>query len=69
MLVSVINSCDLPPIKDANGNFKTRKDDAASHGYGTKSIARIVNKYNGISSTYYDAEAKEFHSLIRFPTE
>lgn len=69
VLVSVINSCDLPPIKDANGNFKTRKDDAASHGYGTKSIARIVNKYNGISSTYYDAEAKEFHSLIRFPIE
>lgn len=67
VLVSVVNSCDIEPIKDLDGNLKTIKDRNAGHGYGTKSIARVVKKYNGKSNMYYDGEMKEFHSVIVFP--
>lgn len=60
-------SCDMAPIKDANGNFETGKDKSKGHGYGTKSIARVIQKYNGEADMRYDEEAKEFHSIIRFP--
>lgn len=67
VLVSVINSCDIAPIKDAKGGFETIKDKSMGHGYGTKSIARVVLKYDGRSDMHYDVDTKEFHSIIRFP--
>ena len=67
ILISMVNSCDMAPIKDANGNFETGKDKSKGHGYGTKSIARVIQKYNGEADMRYDEETKEFHSIIRFP--
>ena len=67
ILISMVNSCDMAPIKDANGNFETGKDKSKGHGYGTKSIARVIQKYNGEADMRYDEEVKEFHSIIRFP--
>lgn len=67
VLVSVVNSCDKVPIKDANGNFKTRKSKDKGHGYGTKSIARVILKYGGKYDIRYDDSAREFHSVICFP--
>lgn len=69
VLISLVNSCDVTPIKDANGNFETIKDKNKGHGYGTKSIARVVQKYNGKSDMRYDENAKEFHSIICFPAQ
>lgn len=69
VLISLVNSCDVAPIKDANGNFETIKDKNKGHGYGTKSIARVVQKYNGKSDMCYDEDAKEFHSIICFPVQ
>ena len=69
VLISLVNSCDVAPIKDANGNFETIKDKNKGHGYGTKSIARVVQKYNGKSDMRYDEDAKEFHSIICFPVQ
>lgn len=69
VLVSMINSCDRAPIRDANGSFETIKDKRMWHGYGTKSIARVVLKYDGQSDMHYDETAKEFHSIIRFPVQ
>lgn len=69
VLISLVNSCDVAPIKDANGNFETIKDKNKGHGFGTKSIARVVQKYNGKSDMRYDEDAKEFHSIICFPVQ
>ncbi len=69
VLISAVNSCDTEPVKDADGNPKTVKGENAGHGYGTKSIARVVKRYNGKSSTYYDRELKEFHSIIVLPIQ
>lgn len=67
VLISMVNSCDIAPIKDANGNFQTIKDRETGHGYGTKSIARVVLKYDGNSDLRYEKADREFHSVIYFP--
>ena len=67
VIVSVINSCEHPPIIDGNGDFQTRKLDPELHGIGTKSIKRIVEQYHGISNMHFDFEKNEFHYIVQFP--
>lgn len=67
VLISAVNSCDEAPLKDASGNLITRKDSSEGHGYGTKSIARVVTKYGGRKELQYDETAREFHFIILFP--
>lgn len=67
LVISVINSCDISPSTDTYGNLKTRKADTQQHGYGTKSIGRVVTKYNGLAQSDYDEKAKRFHFVVRFP--
>lgn len=51
---------------DSHGKLKTSKKDTISHGYGLKSIERVVNKYNGFIDMYYDENDSTFHTLISF---
>lgn len=67
MIVSVINSCDVPPVEDGRGCMKTQKLDAENHGFGTKSINRVVRKYKGSSKMHYYAEDRRFCCTIQFP--
>ena len=66
VLISVVNSCDDAPIPDANGGFRTSKQ-AGIHGVGLKGINRVVRKYNGISTMYYDKGEKKLHHIIQLP--
>lgn len=67
VVISVVNSCDKEPPKDFNGKYKTSKKSSITHGYGIKSIVRVVNKYNGTNRFYYDSVLNQFHSVIQFP--
>ncbi len=67
IVISVINSCDDPPTPDGDGGFHTRKTDRFLHGVGLRSISRIVAKYHGVATMYYDPENKQFHHVIQFP--
>lgn len=67
IVISVINSCDNPPMPDGNGGFRTRKADRLLHGVGLRSIERIVSKYHGVATMYYDPDNKQFHHVIQFP--
>ena len=67
IVISVINSCDNPPMPDGDGGFRTRKADRLLHGVGLRSIERIVSKYHGVATMYYDPENKQFHHVIQFP--
>lgn len=69
IVVSVINSCDIAPIPGKNGLFQTRKADTEFHGIGLKGIHRVVHKYHGENTMYYDGENSRFHHIIRFPAE
>lgn len=68
VMISLVNSCDAAPQTDVYGNFRTTKTNQRIHGYGLKSINRVIQKYNGISMPHYDSTAKMFHYIIRFPT-
>lgn len=67
VIISLINSCDTAPKIDSSGNYKTLKCDQGIHGYGIKSIERVVRKYNGMSACRYDSTTRTFHFTIRFP--
>lgn len=67
VLVSVVNSCDHAPLKDPSEELISSKDSSERHGYGTKSIARVVTKYGGRKEFRYDEDSREFHFIILFP--
>lgn len=67
-VIKVINSCDNVATMDSDGYYRSTKKDGMYHGIGLKSIKRIVKKYNGVSTTYYDRATRKFHHIIQFPT-
>lgn len=66
-VISVINSCDNLPTPDGDGSFRTSKTDQFLHGVGLRSIERIVSKYHGVATMYYEPDNKQFHHVIQFP--
>lgn len=65
-VINVINKSSAIP-KKRNNVLITRKNDKEYHGFGTKSIKKITNKYNGSYTWYFDNDKMEFHSTILFP--
>ncbi len=63
IIITLTNSCDNAP-KTRHGELVTSKSNSHSHGIGTKSIKRIVNKYNGNFDWQYYEENKEFKSSV-----
>lgn len=67
VMIVVVNSCETAPLFEADGMLKSAKIDLRYHGYGIKSILRVVKKYHGSHKMYYDPAEKEFHFIIQFP--
>ena len=63
VVISMINSCEENPLNSAGG-FITRKQDKKSHGYGMKSIKRIISNYDGEMNLYFEEESSSFHTII-----
>lgn len=64
VIITVINSCLIDPFINSNGTLNTRKSDKRKHGFGIKSIRKIVNKYHGDMQMYYNTETLSFHTVI-----
>lgn len=62
------NSCDNEPNSE-KGKLITTKHNKDTHGFGTKSIRKIVKKYNGELQWEYDNANKQFKLIILFPDE
>lgn len=62
-ILTMTNSCRLNPF-DKNGKLISRKRDTLRHGFGLKSIQRIVNHYHGEMQLYYKKEDHTFHTII-----
>lgn len=69
LIISVANSCNTPPIQDSAGILYTTKNNSQLHGFGLKSIKRIIDKLHGVATMYYDDTQKEFHHIIQFPLD
>ena len=64
--ISVINSCDVAPLSK-NGELITTKKNKEAHGLGTKSIKKIVDKYDGELDWRFDENTKQFKFTILIP--
>lgn len=62
-MITLSNSCRKNPFSKNNMLF-TKKDDKLRHGYGLKSIQRIISNYHGELKMYYDEETTTFHTVI-----
>lgn len=69
IVISVVNTCDTAPTPDGHGGFYTSKQDKNIHGVGLRSVQRVVKKYHGIATMYYDQSSNQFHHLVQFPKE
>ena len=67
IMIVMENSCPEPPEPDGQEGFFSQKADRLNHGFGLKSIRRIVKKYGGSVKMYFDKERKQFHTVILFP--
>ena len=64
-VIIISNSCDSPPISNANILFTT-KSNKKYHGIGLKSVKRSLNKYNGDFSWEYDRDKNLFSVTVSF---
>ena len=64
--IEVINTFETPCIRK-QGVFETIKEERSVHGYGIKSMRRIVDKYQGIIT--YEEKEKIFTTKITFFNE
>ncbi len=60
------NSSDIKPLS-REGKLVSTKKNKDSHGFGTKSIKKVVSKYHGELQWEYDEEMKEFKLTVVFP--
>ena len=63
-LLTLTNSCRANPFSEDGKKLLSRKKNNLRHGYGIKSITRIVEKYNGDIQMYYDEETNSFHTVL-----
>ena len=63
IIITIINSCACNPFSP-NGELVSSKPDPQAHGFGIKSIEKIVHNYNGNMQMYYDEETFTFHTII-----
>lgn len=66
--IIAINSCDNEP-RSEKGKLITTKRNKDVHGFGTKSIRKIVNKYDGEFQWEYIEKLNQFKLIIILPDE
>lgn len=53
LVVQVENPCAEPPREDRDGALLSSKIDASAHGYGTRVVRKIAEKYDGVADFSY----------------
>ena len=60
-VITVINSCRKNPFLCKDRQLTVNKD---GHGFGLKSIRKVVSKYHGNLQMYYNDDMLTFHTII-----
>ena len=63
-ILTMVNSCRLNPFQLGTTHLTSSKNNKMRHGFGIKSIKRIVKKYKGDIKMYYNEETCTFHTII-----
>ena len=64
ILTTMVNSCAIDPFTKTGKKRITSKKDKLHHGYGLKSVQRIVDKYSGNCTYYFKKDDQTFHTVI-----
>ncbi|MDO4338401.1 MAG: GHKL domain-containing protein [Eubacteriales bacterium] len=64
IVIIVINSCRSTPVYDQDGLPVSHKANKERHGFGIKSIKKVVKQYHGHLQMYYDDHSGTFHTII-----
>ena len=64
VVITVVNSSRKNPFDEQSGILNTTKANKHKHGFGIKSIRKIVAKYHGNMQMYYHQETLTFHTII-----
>lgn len=64
VVIIMINSCPNVPEYDQDKLPVSHKSNKERHGFGIKSINKVVKKYHGNMQMYYDNDAAAFHTII-----
>ena len=64
VIITVINSCQFNPFSTSTGKLLTQKSNKNRHGFGLKSIRKIVTNYHGDMEMYYNNKTFSFHTII-----
>lgn len=64
IVIAMANSSRKNPLEAQSGSLATTKPNKRKHGFGIKSIRKIVDKYHGNMQMYYDQESFIFHTVI-----
>ena len=64
IIITMVNSCRKNPFSKNSKRLTTTKKNKLRHGYGMKSIQRVVDKYEGDYRFYFDEENYTFHTIL-----
>lgn len=64
IIITMVNSCRKNPFSKNSRRLITTKKNKWRHGYGMKSIQRVVDKYEGDSRFYFNEENYTFHTIL-----
>jgi len=67
-VVTVVNSCRVNPFQK-NGRLVSTKTGSIRHGFGLKSVERIVARYHGNMELYYEQDEHMFHAVITLKSQ
>ena len=63
-IITMTNTCRQDPFDKVTSRLPTQKENQHRHGYGLRSIQRIVKNYQGSIKMYYEKETTTFHTII-----
>lgn len=63
-IITMTNSCLKNPFCMESRKLISHKPDKLRHGFGLKSVQRIVDLYGGNMQTYYSDETHTFHTIL-----
>ena len=64
LIIILINSCQNTPVYNPEGLPISHKSDNGRHGFGIKSIKKVVKQYHGNLQMYYDNDSGTFHTIL-----
>lgn len=63
-VINLVNACISAPKIDHNGFLISSKKNAEEHGFGLRSVQKIIHAHNGTLNTYFDENDQTFHTII-----